>query len=293
MSRSLEDSYRHCARVTRRCAQSFYWGLRLLPREKRRALYAIYAFLRGCDDSADEAAPDERPGQLHRWRRALDAALHGDCAGDPCLPAFSDAVARYAIPGRYFHLLLDGAEMDLSVRRYPTFEALYDYCYRVASTVGLICLHVWGYEGEGAELAAEECGIAFQLTNILRDIREDAARGRIYLPEEDLRRFNYGEREIAGQVRDARFAALMAFQVERARRYYRSVDRLLPCVSPDSRACLMAMAGVYEGLLDCMERSGFDVYSRRIALPKSHKIAIALRAWWRYRNGGETRPSQA
>lgn len=289
----LQESYRYCTRVSRTCARNFYFGFLMLPQEKRRSLCAIYAFMRACDDAVDDAPPCERPQRLRAVRDTLEDALAGDTSAAPYLPAFRDAVRRHHIPAEHFRALLTGAEMDLSITRYPTFESLHRYCYHVASVVGLVCLHVFGFEDEAARQYAEDCGVAFQLTNILRDLREDAELGRVYLPQEDLERFGYSEAELLAGVRDDRFRALMRFEVERARSFYRSADHLIPLVAPKSRACLATMMGIYERLLDRLEESDFDVFSRRVHLSLLEKVGILLRAWRRHGEERETRSSSA
>ena len=169
--------------------------------------------------------------------------------------------------------------------------ALREYSYRVASAVGLVCIHVWGFQGEAACRQAEACGIAFQLTNILRDVREDADRGRVYLPQEDLERFGCSEADLLDGRHNERRLALMRFEAARARDYYHQARGLLSLISPDSRPCLAAMAGIYEGLLDHLERARFPVQGSRARLSTGRKLAIALRAWWRYRDRGGEPPS--
>lgn len=293
MNTELDRSYDYCVKVTRARARNFYFGISLLPPEKRRAMCAIYAFMRSCDDIADDAPAETRAGQLAALRRTLDGASDGLCECNQLLPAFRDAVARHEIPVSLFHDLLDGAEMDQRVERYPTFEALYDYCYHVASVVGLVTIHVFGFQSDAARKHAEHCGIAFQLTNILRDLREDAENGRIYLPQEDLARFGYTEEDIRRQVRDERFRALMKFEAARARDYYRKAEPLMPLISPDSRVCLAAMMGIYEGLLDRIEANGYDVYSARVRLSTPAKVGVMARAWRRYGGRRGRLPSKA
>src|SRR5271156_1945685 len=197
MSISLEESYALCGQIARETGKNFYYSFLVMPREKRAAMCAIYAFMRRSDDIADGAAnPAVALDGLRRWREQVDAALNDVDAGEPILPALVDTVRRYRIPPRHFHELLDGTEMDQTTTRYATFDELYKYCYRVASAVGLVVLPVFGYKDEGALVPAEACGIAFQLTNILRDVKEDAEMGRVYLPQEDLRRFRVSEDDV-------------------------------------------------------------------------------------------------
>src|SRR5580658_8370257 len=197
MSVGLEESYALCGQIARKTGKNFYYSFLVMPREKRAAMCAIYAFMRRSDDIADGADdPAVALDGLRRWRGQVEAVLSGGNAGEPILPALADTVRRYRIPRRHFHELLDGTEMDQTTTRYATFDDLYKYCYRVASAVGLVVLPVFGYKDEAAHPPAEACGIAFQLTNILRDVNEDAQMGRIYLPLEDLRRFGVLEDDI-------------------------------------------------------------------------------------------------
>src|ERR1051326_8026848 len=198
MSVNLEQSYEYCRHVAKTQARNFYYSFTVLPPEKRAAMCAIYAFMRYSDDLTDDASlSSNRTDQLKEWRTALDKAFAGEYGNSKILPAFHDTAVKYEIPKRFFHELIDGEEMDLVKTRYETFDELYSYCYHVASVVGFVCIHVWGFSGgDAAYEPAEACGIAFQLTNILRDLKEDAERGRIYLPQEDLSRFGYSEEDL-------------------------------------------------------------------------------------------------
>ena len=239
------------------------------------------------DDSAYDGTPAGSPG----GSPAGDSAFGGTPGGTPTstpaghgmLPAFSDTVRRFDIPRAYFDAIIDGAEMDLTVTRYATFADLYQYCYRVASAVGLVCIRIFGYQGEEAERYAESCGIAFQLTNILRDIREDAGMGRVYLPQEDLDAFGYPEVNLRNGLFNDPFRRMMGFQVERARGFYDEALPLLPLVQPSSRACLATMIGIYRACLEEIPRRQYDVYSQRIGLSPWKKLSITARALIRKR----------
>ncbi|MGA2220970.1 MAG: presqualene diphosphate synthase HpnD [Verrucomicrobiia bacterium] len=303
MNTSLEESYRLCGEIARRTARNFYYAFVVMPREKRRAMCAIYAFMRRSDDIADDATNSALAMKgLRRWRAEVDAALAGvggagvspagtggNMSGldaratiDPILPALADTVQRYRIPPHHFHQLLDGTEMDQTKTRYETFDELCKYCYHVASVVGLIVLPVFGYKDDAAKEPAEACGIAFQLTNILRDVKEDAQMGRIYLPLEDLRRFGVEESEIIGGQMTPQFIELMRFEAARAREYYVKARPLLGMISEDSRGTLAVMTGIYGGILDKIERSGFAVFGSRIRLSPAEKLWIVAKNWVAY-----------
>ncbi len=277
---ALAASYNHCRHVARIAAKNFFYGFLLLPSAKRNALCALYAFMRGVDDIADEPGPVEakRKG-LAGQRAQLDRALAGeDCPG-PVWPALCDTVRRFSIPSRYLHDLISGAEMDQTVCSYETFDQLRDYCYRVAGTVGLTCLYVFGFQDPRAPELAEKLGIAFQLTNVLRDVAGDRQMGRVYLPQEDLRRFGCEEdAPRAGRI-TPEWRALMKFEVERAWDFYSQGWPLLEMVDRDSRAALWALARIYTGILERIEARDFDVFAAPVPrLSTAEKLWILARA---------------
>jgi phytoene synthase len=261
----VERSYAYCRHVARTQARNFYYSFVLLSKPQRNAMCAVYAFMRYSDDLSDgpEAATAEA---LQRWREELDAALQGNYGTNPCWPAFHDSVRRYNIPHRYFHEMIDGVSSDLQPRDIQTFDELYHYCYQVASVVGLTITHIFGFEAPQALLLAEKCGIAFQLTNIIRDVKEDREKGRIYLPKED--------RNLFPDLKE-----LLAFEAARARKYYAESRPLLNLVHPRSRRSLWALIEIYRRLLDRIEASGYDVMSRRIRLSGLEKAGIVVRAF--------------
>jgi phytoene synthase len=255
MTGELERSYQHCRKVARARARNFYYGFWLLPKPRRDAFCAVYAFMRYCDDVADgEAAPPEKAARLGEWRKALDAALRGEYREPQILPAFHDAVRRYAIPPEYLHDLVSGTEMDLTIRSYRTFEDLYQYCYRVASVVGLCSLHMMGFVDAQAKPLAERCGVAFQLTNILRDVREDALAGRVYIPADDLQRFGCAPEHLAATQRSRELREVLRFEIARARGYYDDCARLIELVMPESRPALWTLVTIYRRLLGAVAR---------------------------------------
>lgn len=276
---ALDDSYAHCRRVARTRARNFYYSFVLLSRDQRHAMCAVYAFMRYCDDLSDE--PGANRASIEQWRTALGEALAGRCEAHPVLPAFHDTVTRYRIPPCYFHEMIDGVASDLEPRCFETFDQLYRYCYQVASTAGLATIHILGFESPDALPLAEKCGIAFQMTNILRDIREDAARSRIYLPAEDLARFRVTEDDIRAGMRTPEFIDLMDFETGRARQYYKESQPLLGLVDRRSRKSLAALISIYSRLLDRIESSNYDVFRRRISLSAWEKSWIVVKALWR------------
>lgn len=283
---SLSASYAWCERLARHQAGNFYHAFRLLPSAQRRAMCALYAFLRVADDLTDGSeALTHKSLALAGWRQQLDAALEGDYH-HLLHPALHHTVAHYGIPRRYLEEVLDGVGMDLNTDRYSTFADLYRYCYRVASAVGLACIHIWGFRDERAAVPAESAGIALQLTNILRDLGEDAARGRVYLPCEDLAHFGYTVADLEQGRRDERFRRLMCFQVERARGYYEAALPLADLLDPSGRAVFLVMLRTYRGLLEAIERRDYDVFSSRVRLSNLRKLWLAaqvlpLRWGWR------------
>ncbi len=280
MTESLARSYSECRQIARSRARNFYYSFLLLPARQRDALCAVYSFMRRCDDIADgDVECPDKAEELARWRElALVSPDLRDVGDGSILPAFRDALGRFSIPERYFFEIVDGVELDLWKNRYETFKELYGYCYKVASAVGLVCLYIFGFEGDEALERAEHCGIAFQLTNILRDLKEDSERGRIYLPQEELRRFGYSEEELLGGVRNRNFRELMAFQTARARSYYDSALPLLRMVPRRSRSALSSMMSVYRRILDEIEARDFDVFAERVSLSAGQKTRIILRS---------------
>ena len=284
MSVTLEESYRRCGEIARRTGKNFFYSFIVLPPAKRQAMCAIYAFMRRSDDIADGAGnPALAAAGLKEWRAIVAAALTGGGCADPILPALVDTVQRYRIDPRYFHELLDGTDMDQAVPRYETFDQLYRYCYHVAAVVGLVVLPVFGFQDEAAKVHGEACGIAFQLTNILRDVQEDAQLGRIYLPAEDRQRFGVSEADILESNFTPGFVELMKFEAARAREYYVQAQPLLGLVDPDSRRTLAVMIGIYGGILDKMESAGYAVFAGRIRLSTCEKLWIVAKNWVKYR----------
>jgi phytoene synthase len=280
MDARLSASYEHCCQVARTRARNFYYSFLLLPEAKREAMCAIYAFMRQCDDLSDE--PDAggtpaRRARMDRWRADLDTVLAGGKAKDPSWPALADTVVRYRIPHQYLYEMIEGVGSDIEPRPFATFDELYRYCYRVASVVGLTIVHIFGFEernGDEVRRLAEACGVAFQLTNILRDVEEDARLGRCYLPVEDLERFGVDPARLAY---DAKFVELMRFEGARARDYYRQAEPLPALIDRSGRTSLRALIAIYSTLLKRIEARRYNVLAGRIRLSGFEKTWIMLR----------------
>jgi phytoene synthase len=232
--------------------------------------------MRYCDDLSDE--PGATRSAMYRWRKALVEALDGHPDENPMWPAFVDSVERYKIPHQYFYSMIDGVASDLDPVNIATFDDLYQYCYRVASVVGLTTIHIFGFTSPEAIPLAEKCGIAFQLTNILRDVKEDAALGRTYIPAEDLERFGVSIEDLTKERRSEQFGRLMDFEIERARSYYRESEPLLKLIHPKTRRSLWTLITIYSRLLERISESKYDVLTRRISLSVFEKCWIVLRA---------------
>jgi phytoene synthase len=299
---TVAQAYLECREIARREAKNFYYAFRVLPRAKSDAMCAVYAFMRKADDLADDEALtiEARRVAMAEWLGEWRAARAGGATGDPVFVALGDAQRRFGIEDELLEKLVRGTTLDLEERAdgvvtvpvsgtgglpdasyqvYETFEGLYGYCYLVASVVGLVCIRVFGYQDGAAEKLAEETGIAFQLTNILRDVREDAERGRVYLPWEDLRAAGAGVDQVVGAVggaKDERLTGVLRLEGERARRYYGSADRLLPMIDRDSRAALWVMVTIYRELLDKIAAGGYGV-TGRVSVSTGRKVAILAR----------------
>jgi len=273
---TIDESYEYCLRVARTRAKNFYYSFVLLSTQQRKAMCAIYAFMRYCDDLSDE--PGASKAAVDGWRADLEEALEGRFTDHPVWPAFHHTVRRFGIPHEYFRQMIDGIASDLEPRRLQTFEELYLYCYRVASVVGLTIIHIFGFDTRSALPLAEKCGVAFQLTNILRDIQEDAALGRIYIPAEDLRRFGVTDEDLRTGRRSQEFLELMRFEAARARAYYNESLPLLELIHPRSRSSLWALISIYSRLLERIVSKNYDVFTRRVRLSLFEKSWIVVKA---------------
>jgi phytoene synthase len=279
----LAHAYAVCRGVARRAAKNFYFSFLVLPKEKRDAICAVYAFMRHADDITDDASLpyEERRQKLAQWLQSSQEVFSGTISDDPVLYALADAQRRFNIPVDLFDQLVSGTAMDLepeSYSQFQTFDHLYRYCYYVASVVGLVCIRIFGYRDAKAELLAERLGIAFQLTNVIRDVKEDAALGRVYIPQEDLARFNVEIK--SGGPAPAHSPELLEFEAQRAREFYSAAAELLPLIDADSRPALWALVTIYRQLLDKIAERGYDVFSKRVTLSLSEKLSVLAKAWF-------------
>lgn len=285
----LREAYIHCRNITRKYARTFYLATRFLPNHKQRSIFAIYGLCRSLDDLVDEAEDltvqnivhlQKIGDRLEQWKEELRNTYNGQPSGNPILLAFSDVLRRHKIDISLPFELIEGVCMDITKHRYETFTELYDYSYKVASVVGLMISEVFGYESEDALPHAVELGIAMQLTNIMRDIGEDLQRDRIYLPAEDLRAFGITEADLFDHRMSEGFIALMNYQIDRARTYYRRADKGIPMLSPDSQVPVRLARHNYARILDQIESNGYQVFSRRAYLSFTQKMSILPRVWW-------------
>ncbi|MEZ6054392.1 MAG: phytoene/squalene synthase family protein [Planctomycetaceae bacterium] len=276
MDAMLADSFAYCQQLAKLSGRNFYFSFLTLPRPMFRDMCALYAFMRVTDDLGDDLSRSvaQRTAALRSWRGAIDAAIAGEPSSHPVVSAMMDVQRRYEIPVEYLHAVIRGVESDLGSARFETFADLSNYCYHVAGAVGLCCIHIWGFDDAAALDRAVDCGLAFQLTNILRDLREDAQNGRVYLPQEDLMRFGYSEEDLREGLINEQFRELMAFQVNRARSYYRQGGELHSLLKSPGRPILAAMMGIYGRLLRRIEGLQYDVFTNRITLSRTTKLSV-------------------
>lgn len=277
----LRWAYDYCEQITAVNSRSFYLASRLLPAPQRRAVRALYAFCRTTDDIVDNAGDSDGVTALQAWRRrALNGRLQSH---DPVPTAWHDACARYHIPHTYAEQLVDGVARDLVQNRYQTFAEFSEYAYSVASTVGLMSMHIVGFRSEEAIPYAVRLGVALQITNVLRDVAEDWQRGRLYLPLEELAAFNLGEADVAAGVVTGKWRAFMRFQIERNRRLYRQAWPGIALLNPEGRMAIAAAADFYAAILDDIEAHDYDVFSRRAFVGKWGKVRRMPLLWWQTR----------
>lgn len=301
---STVEAYRFCREVARREAKNFYWAFRILPRSKSDAMCAVYAFMRRADDISDdeskpvEARREEMAAWMESWRVSRGAADSGATTGDPLFVALADTQRRFAIPDELLEELVRGTTMDLEpgpagdggMQTYAAFEDLYGYCYLVASVVGLVCIRIFGYSDARAEALAEETGVAFQLTNILRDVKEDIERGRLYLPMDLMDEFGESVEDVRalaqGRAMTERERGMLATLAIRAEKYYVAAGKLIPLLDRDSRAAMWVLVRIYHRLLGRIAARKMDVFTSRVSVGTGEKLAILVRGaamglWYR------------
>ena len=295
----LAMAYSVCSGVARSSARNFYYAFLVLPKPKRQALCAVYAFMRRCDDLSDDPSlpPRERRARLEAWLDAFHHAQAGEPTDDAILLALTDSQRRYQIPAELLDQLAFGTLMDVPdsapegpsqetgsassslVVQYRSFKDLYLYCYHVASVVGLVCIKIFGYRDPNAEHLAERCGIAFQLTNIIRDVKEDAGMGRVYIPLEDLQKFELMPADLQGTPDRARLRSLLAMEADRAREFYKSGHELIPLVSEDSQPALWVLVTIYQRLLEKIAQKQYDVFAGRVRLSTREKLSVLVKGF--------------
>ena len=288
----LRAAYGVCRHIARSSAKNFYYGFLVLPARKRNALCAVYAFMRRADDISDDPSipADQRREKLAAWIEGLRRVVDGERTDDPVFMALADAQKTFNIPLDLLEKLVQGTAMDLPAQptcgndtrlHYETFDELYDYCYHVASVVGLVCIRIFGYRDPRAEKLAEQTGVAFQLTNIIRDVKEDSQLGRVYLPYEDLRRFSVDPKTLTNGNAAAAFRPVLEFEAQRARELYHAADELLPLIDDDSQPALWTLVQIYHRLLDRIAERGYDVFTEKVRLSTAEKLGILAKGFVR------------
>lgn len=293
MNQQLTHAYAVCRGVARRSAKNFYYGFLVLPTEKRNAFCAVYAFMRHADDISDDPGLElaQKKQKLNDWLEAAKEVFSGKPTDDPVLMALADTQNRFKIPVQLFENLVYGTSLDLEIPQAAggpaivcrSFDELRHYCYFVASVVGLVCIRIFGYQDSKAELLAEDCGLAFQLTNIIRDVKEDAGLGRIYLPEEDLVRFGLSPDQLAPEnlnaAKSMELKPVLEFEAERAKRYYGSAKWLMELIEEDSRPALWVLVEIYSRLLNKIAQRNYDVFTERVQLSLWEKLRVLSRGF--------------
>jgi phytoene synthase len=269
----------HTAKLVKAARTNFYYAFVFLPKKKREAIFAAYAFSRHTDDIIDDApSKDQAKHDIDIWRNELQACYHGSPT-HPIAINLQNTLQDFAIPKEHFVALIDGVEMDLVKNRYETFDELYQYCYRVASVVGLICIEIFGYSNPQTKDYAINLGLALQLTNIMRDVHTDYLQNRIYLPAEDFETFSYTEKDLAQQHYNSSFVKMMTFQATRTQHYYQEAARLLPKADRPKMFPAEIMGKIYAGLLSQIEKADYNIFDSKIRLSNPHKLSIALKYW--------------
>ncbi|QGJ68840.1 Farnesyl-diphosphate farnesyltransferase [Planctomycetales bacterium 10988] len=278
---SLDSSYRYCRKITQKVAGNFSYSFWTLPYHQRRAMEAVYTYFFETDEIGDNQVHTliQKKENLQRWKKSLENAINGTFTSQ-MHPALKDSIDRFHIPPQYFFEVIQGVEQDLEKDRYKTFQELKQYCHLVASSVGAVCIHIWGFQGTDASQFAEDCGVALQLTNILRDIQEDFNRDRIYLPQEDLDRFNYSTEDLQSKTINPAFRQLIQFQVDRTKEFYQSGALLTSCLNTKSLPVFQAMIRIYYQLLLSIEKHPEQIFQSRVRLSPLKKWQIAIDSLW-------------
>jgi phytoene synthase len=281
MDKELLSGFKEAKRITKKFAKTFYLASLFLPKDRKYAGYSVYALCRLSDEAVDNSAICNQTDILLGLEEKISAAYSGCKLNEPLLAAFRETVKKYKIPKECFDELIEGMRMDLKIKRYPDFSALYKYCYRVAGVVGLIMIKIFGYKDASCRDYGIKLGIAMQLTNILRDINEDIGRGRIYLPQDEMLKFNVSESQLIKGLNNEVFKNLMRFQIERCRKYYEESSAGIKLIdSRLSRLVVMVMKETYCGILDEIKKNNYDIFSKRVFVSKSRKIAIISKILW-------------
>lgn len=287
----LRAAYSVCRHIARSAARNFYYGFLVLPPNKRNAICAVYAFMRRADDISDDPSvpPEERRAKLDSWIEGLRRVVDGERTDDPVFMALADTQRTFKIPFELLEKLVQGTAMDLPMMtkdesgnvhvHYETFDQLYDYCYHVASVVGLVCIRIFGYRDPKAEKLAEETGVAFQLTNIIRDVKEDVELGRVYLPSADLARFEVSAAALTNGSSAQTLRPVLEFEADRARKFYYSAGDLLPLIDDDSQPALWTLVEIYRRLLERIAQRNYDVFTERVSLSTGEKLGILAKGF--------------
>jgi len=283
----LRAAYSVCRHIARSAAKNFYYGFLVLPSHKRDAICAVYAFMRRADDISDDPSLplEQRRDKLDALLCSLRRVAEGEKTDDPVLMALADTENRFNVPVQLLEKLVHGTLMDVppgeAALQYETFDQLYDYCYHVASVVGLICIRIFGYRDPAAEKLAEQTGVAFQLTNIIRDVKEDSQMGRVYIPREDLDRFGIDAQVLVNGSAAVLTRPVLALEADRAREYYRSAKQLLPLIDDDSQPALWTLVEIYRRLLERITQRDYDVFSQRVSLGTGEKLSVLAKGFLR------------
>ena len=276
---NIKSAYKYCEKITQQNAKNFYYAFKLLPKPKRLAIYATYAFCRICDDIVDSpGTPSNKIEKLKELQSTVENLNHLKDPS-PIFIALNDAISKFNIPLNYYLELLEGVKSDISRNRFSNFEELSKYCYQVASVVGLICIEIFGYKNPDAKKYAIYLGYAMQITNILRDVKEDSKINRIYIPLNEIEKFDYSEVELIKSIKNKNFCLLMEHQAKRAQKYYFESKKLFPLINKDAKACTEIMHETYNRILNRIIASDFNVFDRRIGISKFEKITILLKLW--------------